>query len=183
LKQARIKPHICESLAELCSECRVKVPSDAVPKLTWVSVSDRVSAIPARTVSHPFAFFEQDVFDAVQSCYNRTTTPPNNGKSNNPPFQVGTPSHINRACKGSCNLITTDAWVDFNFCAPISGSQLEAELLKDDKLTSKTVDRFKAGYVYFHSGGRAKVRFCQREDLDITAQLWTALRISMGHKW
>ncbi len=183
LNQGKIKPHICESLEELCSECGVKVPTDAAPSLTWVAVSDKVSAI-AKVISHPFAFFEQDEFDAVQSCFNRTTTPPNNGKSSHPPFQVGTPSHDKGPCKASCKFITEDAWVDFNYCAPKDGSKLKRDLMKAGYVTSSTIERYKRNTIYLENSNRhLKVRFCENEDLDIAAQLWVALKISMDQRW
>jgi len=183
LTQLKIRPHICKNLKELCLECQVRVPSDAIPKLTWVAISDKVSAIE-RAVSHPFAFFEQDDFDAVQSCFNRTTTPPDNGMSNNPPFQVGTPSHHKGPCKASCRFITEDAWVDFIFCAPKDGSKLKRDLLKAGKINSGTVERYKRNTIYIEKSDRhLKARFCENEDLDIAAQLWVALRISLGQKW
>jgi hypothetical protein len=178
-----VEIHICADIHEFCLECNVKVPNEPIPKLAWISVSDKISGIGKR-LWHPFAFFEQDSFDAVNSCFNRTTTPSSDGPSNNPPLRVGTPSHVKGECGGACKFIDKDAWVDFENCAPIEGSKLWSTLKHKQNIDSTLIARFKRQTISTPLYGRELgAKSCESENPDITAQLWIALRLSRGHKW
>ena len=159
-----IQPHIFEDLDELCLECGIQVPQVQAPKVTWISILDRVSKITADTFVHPWVFFEQGRYDAASACFSRTTSPNPNAK---PPRRVGTPSHIGTDCRASCHLITRDAWVDFEKCKPLPAFAITLEGRPAD-----------SAIVHFRDQRGAKV--CTNESKNIEAQLWVALLAHRG---
>jgi hypothetical protein len=168
-------------LEEFCQECQISVPSEVTPKAVWVELSDKFTGIEKR-LSHPWLVFPQGVYDAVGSAYSRTTTPDRKRLSSDPPFRVGTPTHRNCA-KVACP-IDLDAWVDFRVCTPNVGSKFLSELKKKQTIDSKYIERLRRETIFDSMAGRDKnPKTCEKEDGDIVAQLWTALRLSRGHTW
>jgi len=158
---------IFPSITKLCDYLGIpssqKIFSDAV----WIQIDDELSEISGlkKTKNHPWIFFESDEFDAENSTFSRTTTRP--GGTLRPPKTLGVPSHSSRRCGGSCNFIDKDAWVDFEACAP---SGRFVTILQELGM-SQAVETFK---------GIKGAKSCDKEELDIQTQLWTAFRKYRG---
>ncbi len=171
---ARSAVKIFPSANELCRYLKMQIPGEPHSKSIWIEISDEDSGIASSTgtFSHPFVFFlsdgphELEGFDGG-TCFSRTTTDiPLNAA---PPKTLGVPSHRGRACH--CGFITRDAWVDFRFCIPSSGSRLSATLQFADSPS-------KAAEMAAGLGGDLKE--CRQESLDIQNQLWIAFRKDRG---
>jgi hypothetical protein len=155
----RIKPHVCADLEELCAKCGIEVPNVLAPRVTWISISDKISKINKETSEHPWVFFEQDRFDAASTTFSRTTSPNENAL---PPRRIGTPSHVGEHREGRCSLITLDAWVDFKKCKPLPVFALSLR----GKTTRQQIELF---------ASEPGVRVCRNESENIETQLWVAL--------